>query len=72
MEFQKASVVWPESVRPLASVIVPEIMIGTRMLCLSKYRSIAHNAALQLSVSNTVSTNNRSAPPSSRPRVDSV
>ena len=29
-EFQKASVVWPESVRPLASVIVPEIMTGTR------------------------------------------
>ncbi len=29
-EFQKASVVWPESVRPLASVMVPEIMTGTR------------------------------------------
>ncbi len=27
-EFQKASVTCPESVRPLASVIVPEIMIG--------------------------------------------
>ena len=29
IEFQNASVVWPESVRPLASVIVPDIMTGT-------------------------------------------
>ena len=28
-EFQNASVVWPDSVRPDASVIVPEIMTGT-------------------------------------------
>ncbi len=27
-EIQNASTVWPESVRPLASVIVPEIMSG--------------------------------------------
>ena len=27
-EFQNASVVWPDSVRPEASVIVPEMMIG--------------------------------------------
>jgi hypothetical protein len=29
-EFQKASTVWPESVRPEASVMVPEIMTGQR------------------------------------------
>ena len=29
-EFQNASGVWPESVRPDASVIVPEIMTGRR------------------------------------------
>src|SRR4026208_2008778 len=28
-EFQNASVTWPESVRPLASVMVPEIITGT-------------------------------------------
>ena len=28
MEFQNASVVWPDSVRPEASVIVPEMMSG--------------------------------------------
>ena len=27
-EAQKASTVWPESVRPEASVIVPEMMMG--------------------------------------------
>src|SRR6266498_3031909 len=30
-EFQNASVVWPESVRPDASVIVPDTMIGERV-----------------------------------------
>ena len=30
-EFQNASVVWPDSVRPEASVIVPEMMIGRSM-----------------------------------------
>jgi hypothetical protein len=29
MEFQKASVVCPESVRPLTSVMVPEIISGS-------------------------------------------
>ena len=29
-EFQNASAVWPESVRPEASVIVPEIITGSR------------------------------------------
>ena len=29
-EFQNASVVWPDSVRPLASTIVPEIITGSR------------------------------------------
>ena len=36
-EFQKASGVCPESVRPEASVMVPEIMTGTRMPWSSKY-----------------------------------
>ncbi len=31
IEFQNASVVWPESVRPLASVMVPDTMTGTCM-----------------------------------------
>ena len=35
-EFQKASVTCPESVRPLASVIVPEIMMGTSRPCSSR------------------------------------
>ena len=35
-EFQNASAVWPVSVRPAASVIVPEIMIGTRTPWCSK------------------------------------
>ena len=32
MEFQKASVVCPESVRPEASVMVPEMMTGRSRL----------------------------------------
>ena len=37
MEFQKASTVCPESVRPLRSVIVTETITGTRRPCFSKY-----------------------------------
>jgi hypothetical protein len=50
-EFQKASVVWPERVRPEASVIVPEMMIGQRRPRSSKSVSTAKIAALALSVS---------------------
>ena len=63
-EFQKASAVCPESVRPEASVIVPEIMSGSFAPVSSKYSSIAKSAALALSVSKIVSTRIRSTPPS--------
>ena len=72
MEVQKASVVCPDRVRPLASVIVPEIMTGTRMPDCSKYDSNANSAALAFSVSKIVSTIRRSAPPSSSPLAASV
>ena len=72
MDVQNASVVCPESVRPLASVIVPEIMTGTRVPTVSKNASIANSAALAFSVSKIVSTSRMSAPPSSNPRIDSV
>ena len=68
-EFQKASAVCPESVRPEASVIVPEIITGQRRPAFSKNCSMANSAALALSVSKTVSTSSRSAPPSTRPRM---
>ena len=69
-EFQNASAVWPESVRPLASVIVPEIITGSRMPELRRTAPrCAKSAALALSVSKMVSTRSRSAPPSTRPRA---
>ena len=64
-EFQNASTVWPERVRPLASTIVPEIMSGTSAPRRSSSSRIAYSAALQFSVSKTVSTSSRSTPPSS-------
>ena len=70
-EFQNASVVWPESVRPDASVIVPETITGSRAPRRSKQSSIANSAALALSVSNTVSTSRMSAPPSISPSAAS-
>ncbi len=54
-ECQNAVVVCPERIRPLASVIVPEIMTGKRVPVRAKYFLIAKIAALQFSVSNTVS-----------------
>jgi uncharacterized protein YciW len=70
-EFQKASAVWPESVRPEASVMVPEIIKGQRRPASSKNFSMANRAALALSVSNTVSTSRMSTPPAARPRAAS-
>ena len=67
IEVKKASAVWPESVRPLSSVIVPETIIGSSIFFSSKTSSIANNAALQFKVSKTVSTNNISTPPSTKP-----
>ena len=71
-EFQNASAVWPDSVRPEASVIVPEIITGQRRPAFSKNCSMANSAALALSVSKMVSTSRMSAPPSIRPRMASV
>ena len=69
-EFQKAGTVWPDRMRPEASVTVPEIISGRRGVpgCSSKYWSIANRAALQFRVSKMVSTSSRSTPPSTRPR----
>ena len=54
-EFQNASVVWPESVRPEASVIVPEMMTGSSTPRSSNTPATAKIAALAFSVSKTVS-----------------
>ena len=62
-EFQNASVVWPDKVRPDASVIVPEIMTGNSVPLASKARLIAKIAALAFSVSKIVSTMRKSTPP---------
>jgi hypothetical protein len=59
-EFQKASVVWPDSVRPEASVIVPEIMTGTSSPSSSSTLRTAYSAAFAFSVSKIVSTSSRS------------
>ena len=66
-ECQNASVTWPESVRPEASVMVPEIITGQRRPRCSNSVSRAKIAALALSVSKIVSIRSRSEPPSTRP-----
>ncbi len=64
-EFQNASGVWPDSVRPEASVMVPEMMMRQAYAaCARNSASIANSAALALSVSKIVSTSSRSTPPS--------
>src|SRR4029079_5773721 len=72
-EFQNASTVWPDRIRPEASVTVPEIITGRRAFPFapdsSKYWSIANRAALAFRVSKMVSTRNRSTPPSARARA---
>ena len=82
-EFQYASTVCPESVRPLLSTMVKESITGTRRLPpgagaaavaasipkSSNNPAMAKSAALELSESNTVSTSSRSAPPSNNPRA---
>ena len=62
-EFQKASIIWPVSVRPLASVMVPDIMMGRVTPSSSKHSSIAKIAAFAFSESVIVSISRRSAPP---------
>ena len=75
-ECKKASTVWPDKVRPLASVMVPEIIISKRPFCSfpaafnsSSYFLIAKMAALAFSVSKMVSINKASTPPSTKPRT---
>ena len=66
IESQNASVTWPDSVRPDASVMVPEMITGQRRPCSSKSVSTAKIAALALRVSKIVSISSRSAPPSTQ------
>ena len=68
-EFQNASTVWPDRMRPEASVTVPEIISGRRTLFSSKKVSMANSAALAFSVSKMVSTRNTSTPPSNSARA---
>ena len=68
---QNASTVWPLSVRPLASVIVPEMTSGSRTPVASNASSSPTIAAFALSVSKIVSTSRMSAPPAIRPSADS-
>ena len=70
-ECQKAVGVWPDSVRPERSVMVPEIMIGSLRPVSAKASSMPTSAALALSVSKMVSTMMMSDPPSIRPRAAS-
>ena len=70
-EFQNASVVCPDNVRPEASVIVPETITGKRRPIRSKNVSSAKSAAFPFSVSKIVSTRKRSAPPSASPSIAS-
>ena len=75
IETQNASIVWPDSVRPLRSVIVTEIISGSRgrrRARSSNTSSIATIAAFAFSVSKIVSSSSRSQPPSIRPRACSL
>ena len=72
IEFKKASVVCPERVLPLSSVIVPDTIIGNLFPIFSKTSSIPNNAALQFRVSKTVSTKSKSTPPSINPKACSL
>ena len=68
IECQKAVGVWPESVRPDRSVMVPEIITGRWTPFSAKISSQAKIAALAFSVSKIVSIRTMSAPPSTSPR----
>src|ERR1700723_3345557 len=71
MEFQNATVVWPDKVRPDASVIVPETMMGNSSPTSSNTWRTANSAALAFNVSNTVSINIMSTAPAISARVTS-
>ena len=66
-DVQKASTVWPESVLPLKSVIVPEIIRGNSIFFALKIFFTATIAAFAFSVSNMVSIRIMSEPPSINP-----
>ncbi len=68
IECQKAVGVWPDSVRPDRSVMVPEIMTGSQIPFSANISSQAKIAALAFSVSKIVSIRMMSAPPSISPR----
>lgn len=59
--------VWPLSVRPLLSTMVPLMNTGRRTPLAAKNFSSAYTAALALSVSKMVSTSSMSTPPSYSP-----
>ena len=63
--------VWPESVLPEASVIVPDTMIGISIPLSIATDSTAKSAAFAFNVSNIVSIKISSAPPSINARVAS-
>ena len=66
-EAQKASMLWPDRVRPAFCDTVTEIISGSRRPISPKSLSSAKMAALALSVSKTVSSSRMSAPPSTKP-----
>ena len=66
MEFQNASFVWPDRVRPELSTMVPDTNTGIFWPHFSKYMSMANIAAFALRVSKMVSTSSTSTPPSIR------
>mmetsp|Transcript_25477 Transcript_25477/g.73103 ORF Transcript_25477/g.73103 Transcript_25477/m.73103 type:complete len:219 (-) Transcript_25477:3871-4527(-) len=69
MLIKNASMLCPEGILP-PSVMTAVISSGRRsfFVC-SKYSSTAKMAALAVSVSDTISKANRSAPPSTKPRI---
>ena len=72
MEAQKASNVCPESVRPLRSVIVTEIIKGSSIERSENTSWIATMAAFAFNVSKMVSTIRMSTPPSTNPQTCST
>ena len=64
--------VCPDRVRPLRSVTVTEIIRGTAAPRASNTSWMATRAAFAFRVSNIVSTNSMSQPPSRRPRACSA
>ena len=70
-EFQNASVVWPDKVRPEASVIVPDTMMGRSAPASSSTSRTANKAAFAFKVSKIVSIRMASTPPATSARAAS-